>query len=369
MNSSLKAKVPEGPIHSGFQTMGTILRSAGKFLNSVRLFTGEGTDACVKMAATKVAGTQSKKRKIQVGLDTPNLEPNVKHCKKPFNVCFCGVTLQSPGDLGTHLTSQHPNSSNWKCSNSTCSKVVTTSTNMWKHYRSQHLDLWLYKCSECNMPGSKSDEMSVVMKHKADKHGAPEAGIACPKCKKLYSTNTAMKKHYIGCGNKDKPFKCVDELGEDEGCGKKFREKGALQHHIKSSHGEHPRLHQCPHCDRTYEYAQGLQYHIKNNPHLHTHRSNPVAAVAEKASTIVREMSGNAAAVEKELSEVEEEIGDITSTPEPIATSSQMEDAHDSATAVTLLEGDRDSDDTLSNEEQPNIGESSTEKEVTFKRK
>ena len=424
LNSSIRAKLPKGPIQTGFQNLGTLLRSGGRFLNTVKLFTGEGTDEVVKLAATKLAGTSSKKRKLQVGMDTPNLEPKAKECKKPFNVCFCGVTLQSAADLGTHLTSQHPNSTNWKCSSSTCGKVVSTSTNMWKHYRSQHLDLWLYKCPECNMPGSKSDEMSVVMKHKADKHGGPEAGIACPKCKLLYSTNTAMKKHLIGCGNKDKPFKCFDMLGEEEGCGKQFREKSALQHHIKSCHGEHPQVHQCPHCDRTYEYIQGLNSHVKNHPHLHTVRSNPVAAVVEKAATIVAEHA-HAAAVEKELATAEEQkrlaavaeraakivaehpeaaaiekeiatpqeeqIGDITSTPVPIATSSQKEvpqvseqsaqqgqkdkdkktddTGHDESTQDGEKEKDKDTDDTLSTEEYgEGAADTTTETEVTFKK-
>ena len=289
LNSKMKAFLPEGALQKGYKDVGLCLKGAKRFLERQCIFTGDGDHESLKMICHQIAGPPGKKRKIQVGLDSSNLEPNAKETKKPYNVCFCGQQVEDSCALSHHLTSVHPNSTNWKCTS--CDKVLTTSTNMWKHYRTQHLDLWLYRCNKCSAPGSKSDEMSVVMKHLADKHGGPKAGIVCPKCQNINRTATAMRKHNIGCGNKDKHFPCTHMIEEDIQCEKSFREKSALAHHVKVNHGKDPLLYQCTLCDRAYEYSQGLKYHMTHHSHPHSNVANPVAAAKEKADNIVRELA------------------------------------------------------------------------------
>ena len=288
LNNKMKAFVPEGSLQKGYKAVGLCLKGTKQFIQGQSLFTGDGTHENLKMICLQLGGPPGKKRKLQVGLESANLEPMSKMCKKPHSVCFCGTKLQDPGALAIHLTSLHPNSTNWQCSG--CDKLMTTSTNLWKHYRSQHLDIWLYKCNKCTAPGSKSDEMSVVMKHMADKHGGPKAGIVCARCQHVYSTGTAMRKHAIGCGNKDKHFPCTYMLEDDIPCPKSFREKSALSHHVKVNHGPAPKLYQCTQCSRGYEYSQGLKYHMEHHRHHHTEVSNPVDAVKEKTDRIVREL-------------------------------------------------------------------------------
>ena len=342
LNTKMVNLFPKGTLVQGHKAVGKILKRTQSFLCSQSLISGSGEYELLLQAAHQIAGPKGKgkKRKLTEPAELASIEPDRKRTKRSDNVCYCGIQVEDPAQLGQHLTDIHPNSTNWVCSNALCCKKFSTSTNLWKHYRTIHLDLWLYTCGQCSKPGANSDEQSVVIKHCSDYHKGPTGGVPCRRCKKLFSTGTSMKKHLKGCGNKDKPHQCLVKDEEGFECLKRFRERSTLAHHKLVHHpqeGEEGRYYTCTHCPAQFEYPQGLKYHMETAKHLTAKRANPIEAVKEKADKIVTEL------YRKPVQE-----------PIHIVESDDLENT-DSADSVTVMEtysGHSDEKDEATSEEE-----------------
>ena len=99
--------------------------------------------------------------------------------------------------------------SKWNCSS--CKKLYTAQGALWKHYRTVHLGQYIYMCHICKVYGS--DEKANVLRHFIGEHPdsveAVEAKDLVPTCKKC-----------------KEPFSSVSALKKHEAiCGKKVSDK------------------------------------------------------------------------------------------------------------------------------------------------
>ena len=203
--------------------------------------TDMGSGSCKGRFVEESAPQQSRKRPVPTEVhlisDEDQAEAEVEHIvpgdtKKPDSTCFCGVKCKNVDNLTKHIEKKHPVSNDWNCSK--CDLNVASQSAMWKHFRSKHLNIFLFKCSVCDK--MSSDEKSAVAYHLHDKHNltVPEL-ITCPNfCDKKYlATKSSLKRHLAICTAVagDKPFPCPDKE-----CDKTFRSKEMLSVHQKSHH-------------------------------------------------------------------------------------------------------------------------------------
>ena len=136
---------------------------------------------------------------------------------------------------------------------------------MWKHYRTQHLNIHTHICK---VKGCK-DEQHTVWAHMATAHKVPKP-MSCPKCKKVegFSSKKRQRDHIQNCeeleGKSTKKFGC-----DFVGCGKRYKTQQALNTHKAEAHNpdkikEEAELQFiCEHCALDFSTKGSLTRHIK----------------------------------------------------------------------------------------------------------
>ena len=113
------------------------------------------------------------------------------------------------------------------------------------------------KAKPCDKCGESYPSISKFNAHRATckKH-------KCPKCDLRFTTGQELKEH---AGTHRIRFRC-DECETEP-----FHSQGQLENHKKLEHGG---AITCPHCDKTFSWAQHRDGHVKNK---HTETANTCA--------------------------------------------------------------------------------------------
>ena len=180
-------------------------------------------------------------------------------------ICHCGESFDSPGKVAQHVSQQHPSNSIWTCF--ICGSTSTKREYIWKHVRTQHLNLYVHMCQfkNCNKGknGQKfgNDEITV-WSHMEMKHGLKNP-LACPFCQRTFSGKAAQMSHINGCEELKPPRRTKDFLCLRPQCGKKYVDETSLATHIADHDGKiiHP---VCAYCGKTFANSSSLQLHIRN---------------------------------------------------------------------------------------------------------
>ena len=181
-------------------------------------------------------------------------------------ICHCGESFDSPGKVAQHVSQQHPSNSIWTCF--ICHSTSTKREYIWKHVRTQHLNLYVHMCQfkNCNKGknGQKfgNDEITTVWSHMEMKHGLKNP-LACPFCQRTFSGKAAQMSHINGCEELKPPRRTKDFLCPRPQCGKKYVDEASLATHIADHDGKiiHP---VCAYCGKTFANSSSLQLHIRN---------------------------------------------------------------------------------------------------------
>ena len=98
-------------------------------------------------------------------------------------MCHCGESFDSPGEVAQHVSQQHPANCIGICF--ICGSTSTKREYIWKHVRTQHLNLYVHICQfkNCNKGENglkfRNDEITTVWSHMEMKHGLKNP-LACP---------------------------------------------------------------------------------------------------------------------------------------------------------------------------------------------
>ena len=187
--------------------------------------------------------------------------------------CHCGVQCVSDEDYSNHVKSTH-HAHVWHCSYPDCTKFYDEGSKVWKHFRTQHLNLYNHECPfpECDFA---HEEMNSLKKHMHDAHRY-KTDLICKKCGTVFGQLNKMKAHEQLCGHKMKIFPCPEES-----CTKGFRSKFMLSSHLKAKHpkpGEEAQLYICSVCAKSFMLKQSLSRHMQGHqrkePQTSRHQSN-----------------------------------------------------------------------------------------------
>ena len=130
-------------------------------------------------------------------------------------MCHCGESFDSPGEVAQHVSQQHPANCIWTCF--ICGLTTTNREYIWKHVRTQHLNLYVHMCQFKNCHKGKNglkfgnDEITTVWSHMEMKHGLKNP-LACPFCKRTFSGKAAQISHINGCEELKPPRRTKDFL-------------------------------------------------------------------------------------------------------------------------------------------------------------
>ena len=184
----------------------------------------------------------------------------------PSGQCYCGFKIVTDLDKQSHSTTTH-SGGNWACYE--CGLKCCEKRSCWKHFRTQHLGIYVHYCTFDNCTSGPSgsrygnEEQSEVWWHMEQKHGL-QSPLGCPKCPKRFASKGSQIAHIIKCGTIDKSkfktYQCPK-------CNKKYMEAKGLERHMARVHdqGEGDK-HQyiCSQCGQTFQYVQSLTHHQQN---------------------------------------------------------------------------------------------------------
>ena len=181
-------------------------------------------------------------------------------------MCHCGESFDSPGEVAQHVSQQHPANCVWTCF--ICGSTSTKREYIWKHVRTQHLNLYVHICQfkNCNKRKNglkfENDEITTVRSHMEMKHRLKNP-LACPFCKRTFSGNAAQIFHINGCEELEPPRRTKDFVCSRPKCCKKYVDEASLASHIADHDGKivHP---VCAYCGKTLANTSSLQLHIRN---------------------------------------------------------------------------------------------------------
>ena len=278
LSTSILQMLPEGILKDVYRKLPAVASKLLLVVKSTNIGSGTCRGRFIESADMSIPSSTSRKRRgealADVDLDVPiddcveaESQNNILQCntKKPDLTCFCGVKLKSFEGLTKHIEKKHPISNDWTCSSSKCDINVSSQSSMWKHFRTQHLQLYLYRCPKCDMA---SDEKAPVAYHLYDVHNITVTElISCPTCPKNFATQSSYRRHSAICTVEEgsKPFSCTD-------CDKSFRSKESLHVHIRSHHpkeGEGAKWYVCTICSTDaeavkFQQLSSLAKHMKS---------------------------------------------------------------------------------------------------------
>ena len=181
-------------------------------------------------------------------------------------MCHCGESFDSPGEVAQHVSQQHAANCIWTCF--ICGSTSTKREYIWKHVRTQHLNLYVHICQfkNCNKGenGLKfgNGEITTVWSHMEMKHGLKNL-LARPFCKRTFLGKAAQIFHINGCEELKPPRGTKNFVYPRPKCGRKYVDEASLANHIPDHDGKivHP---VCACCGKTFANTSSLQLHIRN---------------------------------------------------------------------------------------------------------
>ena len=198
----------------------------------------------------------------------------LKHAK---DQCFCGKSgLKTQDDKDKHFKQAHfqkghginPKTGKkndlWACHS--CQKSCKDNRAVWKHFRTQHLNMFIHYCpvDGCNEGNDQKDSMvsHILKNHKQEVELVEKCymqkWLKCIHCDKFFLSVKGKNSHEATCLKPKIKINCPFEH-----CFKTYTSEEGLDAHIQTAH--HGKAHQClcPHCGQPFTSKQNLDRHIQ----------------------------------------------------------------------------------------------------------
>ena len=199
-----------------------------------------------------------------------------KELKHGPDQCFCGKAgLKTQAEKENHFKIAHHQKGRginpktgkkndlWACV--TCNKTCKDNWAVWKHFRTQHLNMFIYYCpvEGCNEGNDQKDSIvSHIMKNHSDQHEwiekcQQQKWLICHKCHKFFLSVKGKHSHMSTCEKPKIKSNCPYEH-----CFKSYTSEEALDSHIQTNHQGKAHKCLCPHCGQPFTSKQNLDRHI-----------------------------------------------------------------------------------------------------------
>ena len=197
--------------------------------------------------------------------------------KKGPKQCFCGKAGFGTTDeleqykqdthigkgKGTNKKTGKPKDL-WICSK--CSTQSSDNRAAWKHFRTQHLNLFIHNCpvQGCNIGNDQKDSVvsHIIKDHPTERDLVAkcreQSFLRCRKCMKMFRSVKGKNLHEANCGKPVIKLNCPFE-----GCHKTYRAQERLDDHIQQVHEGQGHKCLCPVCGFALSSTQALDYHLK----------------------------------------------------------------------------------------------------------
>lgn len=216
------------------------------------------------------------------GEELQDLSPQItithdRELKKADLQCFCGKSdFKTLDELAHHRADVHivagqinPKTKkpkeNWQCSQ--CGEVCSDNRATWKHFRTQHLGLFVHYCpvEGCS---TGNDQKDSIVSHILKEHSDQQEWVAkchqqeflkCSKCAKFFRSLKGKNKHERECGIPVIKLNCVYK-----GCTKTYKTQEKMQEHVATAHQGKGHKCICPVCGKSLGSEQNLTKHLKS---------------------------------------------------------------------------------------------------------
>ena len=201
-----------------------------------------------------------------------------RQLKKADNQCFCGKgDFNTREELNKHKqdvhiqkgSAQNPKTGkpfdSWDCSQ--CGEKCSDNRACWKHFRTQHLGLYIHYCPVPGC-GKGNDQKDTIVSHIKKEHKDQEELIAlcnqqaflkCKNCGKVFSSVKGKNQHEDTCElpktKKNCPF---------EKCFKTYQSQERMDQHVATAHEGKGHKCLCPVCGASMSSQQSLDNHLKS---------------------------------------------------------------------------------------------------------
>jgi len=192
---------------------------------------------------------------------------------------FCPRTFPTENFLTYHLTHAHKQPKPCHI----CRMRFTTNGERKAHLKSEHSDLGIHKCGQCEATFTAYDSLK---NHVVKIHVNPSVPIPCEVCGKLYNDKNAIRQHMkmshpdpeqaVNCPTCGIQYKTAQHLKAHmlqvhcptsflcQLCGYSAKMKLSLDNHMKTVHST-ARPHKCPHCPLTFKVPATLKEHVNRH--------------------------------------------------------------------------------------------------------
>ena len=195
--------------------------------------------------------------------------------------CFCGKSeLKTTQEHDEHFKKCHQQKGKgvnpktkkrndlWACHS--CKKPCVDKRACWKHFRTQHLGIYIHYCPvpNCNVGNDQKDSIvsHIIKDHRSNEEWTDKAykqkWLMCPKCQKFFFSVKGKNSHVPTCGKPKIKINCPYEH-----CHKTYTTEDALNAHIGTAHEGKSHRCLCPFCGHPFASKQSLDNHIsKEHP-------------------------------------------------------------------------------------------------------
>ena len=152
----------------------------------------------------------------------------------------------------------------WNCSQ--CGEKCSDNRACWKHFRTQHLGLYIHYCPVPGC-GKGNDQKDTIVSHIKKEHKDQKELIAlcnqqaflkCKNCGKVFTSVKGKNQHEDTCGlpktKKNCPF---------EKCFKTYQSQDRMDQHVATAHEGKGHKCLCPVCGASMSSQQSLDIHLK----------------------------------------------------------------------------------------------------------
>ena len=220
---------------------------------------------------------------FQPGEEDDSPQITIKHTqqlKKSETQCFCGKSgFRSSLDVDRHRMQVHtghgkginpktkkPNDF-WKCND--CNEVCKDPRACWKHFRTNHLKIFIHNCpvEGCSYGNDQKDSIvsHIIRDHKDPKDRDwvdkcyQQNWLRCKHCVvKFFTSIKGKKNHERKCGQPSIKLTCIFE-----NCHKTYKSQETMDNHVETAH--HGKGHKtlCPQCGEQFASKQSLDRHLE----------------------------------------------------------------------------------------------------------
>ncbi|KER31591.1 hypothetical protein T265_02227 [Opisthorchis viverrini] len=174
---------------------------------------------------------------------------------------FCGLVVRVTGkEYIAHLSEKHGVFANAEVICRICAELFETPEHLSVHLGETHAPSGefanagvqtVFRCSQCEFWGFSKG----MVKHAREAHGdINPAMYECPHCYERFTDKRCWRTH-MDKHNEGYSQRCVE-------CGRAFRLRASLLHHIRTHHGDDQGPATCEYCGMTYPRRASLRYHI-----------------------------------------------------------------------------------------------------------